>query len=285
MFSIKGREIGEGKRVFVIAEIGINHNGDIETAKRLVKEAKDCGCDAVKFQKRTVDEVYTREELLKPRESPFGTTNKDLKRGLEFGEREYGEIDAFCRKQGILWTASPWDLKSVAFLEYYNVPFYKIASASITDLAMLDGVRATKKPVIVSVGMSTQEEIDQCLKRLDRDNLALLSCVSLYPPRYDQMNLKKIDTLRMRYQVPIGYSGHETDDFLGAVAVGMGACIVEHHFTLDRDMWGSDQKASLEPAELKTLVKRIRLTEQALGDGRLACLDDEVPVKKKLRRY
>lgn len=276
--------IKTGDKTFVIAEIGINHNGDVKIAKQLIKAAKECGCDAVKFQKRTVDVVYTKEELEKPRENPFGPTNGDLKRGLEFGYDEYKEIDEYCKECGIMWSASPWDVDSVDFLAQFDVPFYKIASATITDIEMLKKVREKGKTVIVSVGMSSLEEIDRCVEVLGKDNLILLACTSLYPPKYEQLNLNRIKTLKERYNVPVGYSGHETDDFICAVAVGMGACVVERHFTLDRTMWGSDHKASIEPDTMKSLVDKIRKTEAALGTAEIYCMEDEVPVREKLRR-
>jgi len=275
---------GIGNPTFIIAEIGINHNGDIETAKKLIKAAKDAGCDAVKFQKRTIEIVYSEEELAKPRENPFGTTNGDLKRGLELSHDEYTEIDIYCRELDIVWFASPWDEQSVDFLETFNIPFYKIAAASLTDAGLIKRIIETGKPVILSTGMSELEEIDKAVELLSKTELLLLHCVSLYPPPHDKINLRAMQTLMERYNVPVGYSGHEQDTIISAVAVGMGAVAVERHFTLDREMWGSDHKASINPKEMKELVSNIRLTEKAFGTHELECLPEEVPIKEKLRR-
>jgi len=277
-------EIGSNNPVFIMAEIGINHNGDLEIAKKLIAAAKQAGCDAVKFQKRTVDAVYTREELAAPRETPFGKTNGDLKRGLEFSLEAYQQIDRFCKEQDILWSASPWDEESVDFLERFNVPYYKVAAASLTDAELLKKINTMGKPVILSTGMSELSEIDKAVRYIDKDNLLIMHCVSQYPATPENINLRAMLTLRERYGVPVGYSGHELDIFISAVAVGMGACAVERHFTLDRKMWGSDQKASIEPDEMKEMIKNIRLVEQALGDPTPRCLPVEEPVKAKLRK-
>jgi len=277
-------DIGSKTPVFIMAEIGINHNGDLEIAKKLIAAAKQTGCDAVKFQKRTIDVVYTKEELAAPRESPFGKTNGDLKRGLEFSLEAYKEIDRFCKEQNILWSASPWDEESVDFLEQFNVPYYKIAAASLTDAGLLKKINFLGKPVILSTGMSELSEIDKAVSYINKDNLLILHCVSQYPATPENINLKAILTLRERYGVPVGYSGHELDTVISAAAVGMGACAVERHFTLDRKMWGSDHKASIEPDEMKEMIKNIRLVEQALGDPTPRCLPVEEPVKAKLRR-
>jgi N-acetylneuraminate synthase len=277
-------EIGPKSPAFVIAEIGINHNGDLETAKKLITAAKQAGCGAVKFQKRTIDVVYTPEELAAPRESPFGETNGDLKRGLEFSHKDYQEIDRFCKEQDILWSASPWDEESVNFLAGFNVPFYKIAAASLTDAGLLRKINAINKPVLLSIGMSELEEIDKAIALLNKENLIIMHCVSLYPALPEYINLRVINTLRERYDTLVGYSGHELDTVISVAAVAMGACVVERHLTLDRGMWGSDHKASIEPAEMAVLVKSIRLIEQALGDPIPRCLSVEVPVKNKLRR-
>jgi N-acetylneuraminate synthase len=277
-------ELGIGCATFVIAEIGINHNGDLELAKRLIATAKDCGCDAVKFQKRTVDVVYTPDELAKPRENPFGRTNGDLKRGLEFSRDAYAEIDRYCRELDIVWFASPWDEASVDFLEEFNVPCHKIAAASLTDAGLLRRVRATGEPVILSTGMSELHEIDRAVELLGTGNLLLMHCVSLYPASPEKINLRAMRTLAERYNVPVGYSGHELDTVISAAAVAMGAVAVERHFTLDREMWGSDHKASITPSEMKQLVENIRIVESALGTSELRCLPEEVSVKQKLRR-
>ena len=277
-------DVGDGSPAFIIAEIGINHNGDLEIAKKLIKAAKEAGCDAVKFQKRTVDVVYTAEELATPRDNPFGPTNGDLKRGLELSREAYTEIDRYCKELDIIWSASPWDEDSVDFLEQFDVPYYKIAAASLTDAGLLKKVRATGKPIILSTGMSELSEIDKAVECLGKDNLLLMKCVSQYPATPENINLRAIQTLRERYGVPVGYSGHEQDSVISAAAVAMGACAAERHFTLDRNMWGSDHKASIEPDEMAQMVKNIRLVEQALGDPTPRCLPVEEPVKKKLRR-
>jgi len=277
-------EIGQKCPVFIMAEIGINHNGDLEIAKKLIAAAKKAGCNAVKLQKRTIEVVYTKEELAAPRESPFGKTNGDLKRGLEFSLEAYREIDRYCKELDIIWSASPWDEASVDFLEQFNVPYYKVAAASLTDAGLLKKINSKGKPVILSTGMSELSEIDKAVSYIDKDNLFILHCVSQYPATPENINLRAMQTLRERYGVPVGYSGHELDTIISAVAVGMGACAVERHFTLDRKMWGSDHKASIEPDEMAEMVKNIRLVEQALGDPTPRCLPVEEPVKAKLRR-
>jgi N-acetylneuraminate synthase len=277
--------VGRGKKTLVIAEIGINHNGDIAIAKRLITAAKDAGCDGVKFQKRTIEIVYTTEELAKPRDNPFGLTNGDLKRGLEFGYDEYHEIDSFCKEQGMFWFASPWDEESVDFLEQFNVPCYKIAAACLTDSGLLEKIKSTGKPVILSTGMSTADEIKQAVDILNREQLLLLYCLSIYPAPPDKINLRAMRTLMNIYpNIPVGYSGHELDTLISAAAVALGACMVERHFTLDRSMWGSDHKVSIEPTEMKKLIGNIRTVECSLGSEEIRCLPEEEIVKAKLRR-
>jgi N-acetylneuraminate synthase len=278
------RLVGDGYPCYVIAEIGINHNGDIDLAKRLISVAVAAGCDAVKFQKRTVEIVYTAEELAKPRENPFGTTNGDLKRGLEFGLEEYREIDAYCKAVKMPWFASCWDEPSLDLINQFDVPCFKIASASLTDDNLLRYTRATGKPLIVSTGMSTIAEIDHAVEVLGRDNLLLLHTCSTYPSQYGELNLKVIPTLKERYCVPVGYSGHETGIPSTVAAVALGACCVERHITMDRAMWGSDQAASLEPNGISRVVRDIRLIEQSMGDGVKRVYASEVPIIKKLRR-
>jgi N-acetylneuraminate synthase len=277
-------EIGLKNPVFIMAEIGINHNGDLEIARKLIAAAKQAGCNAVKFQKRTIDVVYAKEELAAPRETPFGKTNGDLKRGLEFSLEAYQEIDRFCKEQDILWSASPWDEASVDFLAAFNVPFYKIAAASLTDAGLLRKINAMGKPILMSIGMSELEEIDKAVALLDKNNLIIMHCVSQYPAEPENINLRVINTLQDRYGTLVGYSGHELDTIVSVAAVAMGACVVERHFTLDRAMWGSDHKASIEPNEMDTMAKSIRLLERTLGDPIPRCLAVEVPVKAKLRR-
>lgn len=278
------RLIGDDQPCFIIAEIGINHNGDIDLAKRLISVALAAGCDAVKFQKRTVDVVYTAEELAKPRENPFGPTNGDLKYGLEFEQEEYEEISAFCKSVKMLWFASPWDEASVDFLEQFDVPVHKIASASLTDDHLLRHVRATGKPIILSTGMSTYAEIDHAVEILGKDDLVLMHATSTYPAFYPELNLRAIPTMAERYAVPIGYSGHETGIPTSVCAAVLGACCVERHITLDRSMWGSDHAASLEPNGISRLVRDIRLWEQSKGDGIKRVYEREFPIIKKLRR-
>lgn len=282
--TIAGRTVGGKNPCYVVAEIGINHNGDLGLAKRLIDVAVSSGCSAVKFQKRTIDVVYTAAELARPRESPFGATNGDLKRALEFGKDQYAEIDAYCKDKGIVWFASPWDEASVDFLEQFDVPCHKVASASLTDDNLLRHMRATKKPVILSTGMSTMTQIDHAVEVLGRDNLVILHATSTYPAGYDELNLKVIPVLAQRFNVPVGYSGHETGISSSVAAVVLGASMVERHLTLDRAMWGSDQAASLEPNGMQRLLRDIRLVETAMGDGQKRLLDREKPIMEKLRR-
>jgi N-acetylneuraminate synthase len=276
--------VGAGQPCYVIAEIGINHNGNVDLAKRLVSVAAAAGCDAVKFQKRTVDVVYTAKELATPRENPFGTTNGDLKRGLEFGAEDYAELAAFCKSLKIDWFVSPWDEASVDLIEEFNPPVYKIASASLTDDNLLRYVRKTGKPVIASTGMSTYAEIDHAVEVLGKEDLILMHTTSTYPAKYEQLNLRAIPNMIERYGVPVGYSGHETGIPTSVAAYVLGACCVERHITMDRAMWGSDQAASLEPNGISRLVRDIRLCEQSMGDGIKRVYEDEIPVMKKLRR-
>ncbi len=281
---IGNRWVGEGEQPFIVAEIGINHNGDVNLAKKLIDMAVFAGCDAVKFQKRTIELVYTPEELSKERENPFGTTNGDLKRGLEFGEKEYREIDKYCKQRGIMWFASPWDVKSVDFLEKFNPPIYKIASACLTDDVLLRHVKKTKKPIIMSTGMSTIKQIRRAVDLVGEKNLALLHCTSTYPSKDEELNLHAIPWLKKTFNCPIGYSGHETGVYPSLVATVLGANIVERHITLDRAMWGSDHAASLEPDGLNRLVKSIRLLSSWLGDGKKKVFESEIPIIQKLRR-
>jgi N-acetylneuraminate synthase len=281
---IGNRWVGQGYPCFVIAEIGINHNGDVDLAKRLVSVAVAAGCDAVKFQKRTVDVVYTAKELATPRENPFGSTNGDLKYGLEFEVEEYAEIADFCRSVKIPWFVSPWDEGAVDFMEQFRVPVYKIASASLTDDHLLRHIRNTGKPVILSTGMSTYAEIDHAVDVLGKENLILMHATSTYPAKYEQLNLRAIPTMIERYGVPVGYSGHETGIPTSVAASVLGASCVERHITMDRAMWGSDQAASLEPNGITRLVRDIRLCEQSMGDGIKRVYEEEIPVMRKLRR-
>jgi len=281
---IGDRSVGAGEPCFVVAEIGINHNGDIELAENLIDVAAAAGADAVKFQKRTVEIVYSAEELERPRESRFGPTNGDLKRGLEFGRAEYERIDHHCRKIGIMWFASCWDEGSVDFIADFEPPCFKIASACLTDEELLRHHRRYGQPIILSTGMSTLEQIDEAVSTLGKDQLVLMHSVSTYPASYEDLNLLAIKTLGDRYGVPVGYSGHEVGLAASVAASVLGACAIERHLTLDRAMWGSDQAASVEPHGFARLVRDIRAVSVALGDGQKRLLSNEVPVMKKLRR-
>jgi len=283
---VGGKGVGDNQDCFIIAEIGINHNGDIAIAKKLIDMAVEAGCDAVKFQKRTIDIVYTKEELEKPRESVFGNTNGDLKRGLEFGQKEYDEIDFYCKKNNILWFASCWDLDSVDFIEQYSPPCHKIASACLTDIELLQYIESKNRPVILSTGMSTEEEIERAVNVLKNTELILLHCYSVYPAKDYELNLERINTLRNKYNYPIGYSGHEVGVFPSVFAFTMGACLIERHITLDRSIWGSDQAASLERKGLEMMINNIRSIPDLKGrsGGKILISEAEEAVKKKLRR-
>jgi N-acetylneuraminate synthase len=277
--------VGPNEQCYLIAEIGINHNGSIKTAKQLIDKAVQYDFNAVKFQKRTVDIVYSEEELKNPRESFFGNTNGDLKRGLEFNKKEFEEIDAYCKQKGIDWFCSPWDENSVDFLEEFNPICYKVASASLTDNNLLKKMADTKRPIILSTGMSTLEEIDQAVSILSNSPLIILHCTSTYPSNHEELNLSVIETFKERFSHPIGYSGHETDIIPSVMAaVGFGACVIERHITLDRAMWGSDQAASLEPRGMELMVKYIRQWPSVKGDGKKIVYDSEIPIREKLRR-
>ncbi len=276
--------VGEGQPCYVIAEIGINHNGDLDLARKMIDKAVASGCQAVKFQKRTVEVVYSAEELARPRESPFGTTNGDLKYGLEFGLEQYREIDRYCRENKIDWFASCWDEASVDFIDQFNVPCYKIASASLTDDALLRYTRAKGRPILLSTGMSTLAQIDHAVEVLGRQDLVLLHTCSTYPALYEELNLRVIPELQKHYAVPVGYSGHETGLSTTISTIALGACVIERHITLDRAMWGSDQAASVEPQGFAHMVRDIRLVETALGDGVKRIWEREEPILKKLRR-
>lgn len=276
--------VGDGQPCFIVAEIGINHNGDIDIAKKLIDAAVETGCNAVKFQKRTVSVVYTAEELAKPRENPFGATNGDLKYGLEFEYEDYADIDAYCKEKGILWYTSCWDEGSVDFVEQFATPAYKIASASLTDDNLLRHHRKYGRPMIISTGMSTLEQVDHAVEVLGKDDLIILHTTSTYPSALEELNLNVMNTLRQRYDVPVGYSGHEVGLAPSVAAATLGACMIERHITLDRAMWGSDQAASVEPQGFERMIKDIRAIEVALGDGEKRVYESEKPIIKKLRR-
>ena len=271
---------------YIIAEIGINHNGSVDLAKMLIDIAVDCGCDAVKFQKRDIDNVYTKEELEKERISVFGKTNGDLKRGLEFSYQEYCNLFSYAKEKKIDIFASPWDCNSVDFLEKFHPCCYKVASASLTDIKLLEKIKATGKPVIISTGMSNELEIDDAIKIFDKNKLAILSCTSTYPTDDNEINLNKMITLKEKYKdIPVGYSGHEKDILPSLIATALGATIIERHITISKNIWGSDQKASLEPKELKELVENIKRVKTIMGDGKIKVYDNELPIIAKLRRY
>lgn len=281
---IGNRLVGDDEKVFIIAEIGINHNGSVEIAKKLITMAHALGCDAVKFQKRTVDVVYSKEELDTPRESPFGTTNGDLKRALELGQKEYEEIDKHCKDTGIMWFASCWDEGSVDFISKFNPPCYKISSASLTDDNLLRYTKSKGKPILLATGMSTLEQIEHALSALGEDDVILYHCTSTYPTSNEEINLLVIKDFQERFSCPIGFSGHEKGILPSVLAAVYGAVSVERHITLDRTLWGSDQAASLEPDGLRRLVRDIRQIKTILGDGKKVVYPSELPIIKKLRR-
>ena len=284
MIKIANKQIDNNSKTFFIAEIGINHNGSIKNAEKLIKECKKAGADAVKFQKRTIEKVYSSDELMKPRDSVFGKTNGDLKRGLEFSKTDYQKIDKICKDLDIIWFASCWDIESVDFMEDMNVPCYKIASASLTDKDLLNYTKNTNKPIILSTGMSTEDEIEKATRIIGEDKLIILHCTSSYPCALDELNLSYIHKLKEKYKCPIGYSGHEVGLSTTLAAVAMGAKVVERHVTLDRSLWGSDQSASIEPVGLNKLIRDIKAFEQALGDGKKIVYDTEKPILEKLRK-
>lgn len=273
--------------IFIIAEIGINHNGDIEIAKKLIDLAKDCGCDAVKFQKRTIDIVYTKELLDSFRESPWGNTQRAQKEGLEFGFEEYEEIDKHCKEKGIEWFASAWDLESQKFLKQFNFKYNKIASAMLTYEPLLKEVASEKKHTFISTGMSTLEQIDKAVEIFKSADCSfeLMHCMSTYPMEDEDANLNCIKTLRDRYKCNIGYSGHEVGLAVSYAATALGITSLERHITFNRSMYGSDQAASVEPAGLRMLVGAVRKIEKAMGDGLIRVIEKEVPISKKLRAH
>jgi N-acetylneuraminate synthase len=281
-----GTRIGATAPAYIIAEIGINHNGSLDIAKHLIREAADAGCNAVKFQKRTPELCVPREQRNQKRDTPWGRiTYMDYRYKVEFGEAEYAEIDRYCRELGIEWFASCWDEAAVAFIEKFNPPVYKAASASLTDLPLLQAMKDTGKPLMLSTGMSTMHEIFDAAEALGLDDILIAHSTSAYPCPLHELNLKMIYTLKEWFpNTPIGYSGHETGLATTVSAVAMGACFVERHFTLDRAMWGSDQAASVEPTGMKRLVKDIRAIEEAMGDGIKQVYESELGARAKLRR-
>ena len=283
--SVGKKAIGAGEPVYIIAEIGINHNGDIEIAKQLMDVAVETGCDAVKFQKRTPEICVPEEQKSIPRETPWGSmTYFEYKKRIEFEQKEFEQIDAYAKKIGIDWFASPWDVPSVDFLESFNVPCQKIASACLTDSELLTAINKTKTTTILSTGMSSMQEIDKAVSLLNDVPLAIAQATSTYPAEASELNLRAIQTFSERYKIPVGYSGHERGLQVTIAAVALGATFIERHITLDRSMWGTDHSASLEPEGLKKLVRDIRIVELALGDGKKKVYDSEIPIRAKLRR-
>lgn len=277
--------VGDGYPTYIVAEIGINHNGNLENALKMIDVAKTNNINAVKFQKRTPELCVPAEQRNQMRETPWGYINYfEYRKKVEFGREEYDKIDAYCREKGITWFASVWDEPSVDFLEVYHPVAYKIPSASLTDHALLKKLRSTKRPLILSTGMSSMEQIRKAVKLLGTEDLILTHTTSTYPCEPEELNLNMIGTLKKEFPCPVGYSGHEVGLVTSVVAVGLGACLVERHITLDRAMWGSDQAASVEPGGIERLVKYIRVTEKALGDGVKRVYDSEKSSLKKLRR-
>lgn len=282
---VNGKSIGSTSPVYVIAEIGINHNGDIEIAKKLMDVAAQSGCDAVKFQKRTPEICVPEDQKSVLRETPWGTmTYFDYKKRIEFEDAEFKIIDTHAKKLNIDWFASPWDVPSVDFLERFDVPCHKIASACVTDNELLSAINQTKKTTILSTGMSSIDEIDKAVATLVDVPLAIAQSTSTYPCVASELNLRALISLAERYNVPTGYSGHEHGLQATIAAVAIGATFIERHITLDRSMWGTDHSASLEPAGLQRLVRDIRVVEEALGDGVKQVYPSEIPVRAKLRR-
>jgi N-acetylneuraminate synthase len=274
------------KPTYIIAEIGINHNGSLETAKKLIDIAAIAGCDAVKFQKRNPDVCVPEHQKSVMRDTPWGQmTYLDYKYKVEFEKREYDIIDEYCKEKNIAWSASPWDLDSLEFLMGYDIPFIKIPSAMITNEELMRASAATGKKIIFSTGMSTMEEIDQAVEWMNEENtpFSLLHCNSTYPAPLEDLNLSCIPVLKDRYQCEVGYSGHEFRLGTTVAAVYLGATILERHITLDRTMWGSDHLASVEPQGLIKLVRGVRELESAYGDGRKRVTEGELPIRKKLR--
>jgi len=283
---IGNKLVGDGQPVFIIAEIGINHNGSLDIAKKMIDGAVHAGCDAVKFQKRTPEICVPKDQWNIERETPWGRmTYLEYRYKVEFTKEDYTEIDRYCKEKGILWFASCWDEPSVEFMEQFNPPCYKAASASLTDIELLKKKKATGRPLIISTGMSTMEEIETAVEAIGTENLLIAHATSTYPCPPEELNLRMIQTLKAKYPMcPIGYSGHETGLATTWAAVALGATFVERHITLDRAMWGTDQAASVEIGGLERLVANIRDIEKAMGDGIKRVYDSELGPRKKLRR-
>ena len=272
-------------KVLVIGEIGINHNGSIDIAKEMIEKATKAGCDVVKFQKRTVEDVYSKEFLDSYRESPWGTTQREQKEGLEFSEEEYCLIDEYCKKCGIPWFASAWDMKSLDFLRKFNLPYNKIASAMLNNIVFVEKVAKEGKKTFISTGMSTLEEIARAVEVFRAYNcpFELLHCNSSYPADESELNISVMETLKTEFFCDVGYSGHERGFFPTLCAVARGATVVERHLTLDKTMYGSDQKASIDMEELAEMVRQIRRIEIIVGDGKKCVMPSEIPIRQKLR--
>jgi N-acetylneuraminate synthase len=277
--------VGDGYPTYIVAEIGINHNGSVDIAKKMIDGARHAGVNAVKFQKRTPELCVPPDQRNVMRETPWGyITYLDYRYKVEFDQDQYSEIDRYCREKGVGWFASVWDEPSIDFMEQFNPICYKVPSASLTDHALLRKLCSTHRPIILSTGMSTMEQIEEAVKQLDSSRLMITHATSTYPCEPNELNLRMIQTLREHFAFPIGYSGHEVGLIPSVVAAGLGACLVERHITLDRAMWGSDQAASVEPAGFERLVHYIRVTEQSLGDGVKKVYQSEMSSLKKLRR-
>ncbi len=281
-----GKSIGQGQPVYIIAEIGINHNGSLETAKKLIEAAAEAGCDAVKFQKRTPELFTPKDQWHLERDTPWGRmTYINYRKMIEFEQEEYAAIDSYCKELGIDWFVSCWDEEAVDFTEQFNPGLYKLASASLTDLSLIAKVKSTGRPFILSTGMSTIHEIAEAVEQFEADKMMIAHSTSAYPCSPEELNLKMLNSLSLQYpEIPLGYSGHETGLATTLAAVAMGACFVERHFTLDRAMWGSDQAASVEPQGMQRLVKDIRDIEMAMGDGIKKVYESEMSALKRLRR-
>lgn len=283
---VGNREIGDNRPTFIIAEIGINHNGSVELAKKMISGAVAAGADCVKFQKRTPEICTPKDQWHLERDTPWGRmTYIDYRHKVEFGMNEYDEINEFCSKSNVMWTVSCWDEQAVDFMEEFNLPFYKLPSASLTDMNLIQRLKETGKPLMISTGMSSPEEIDNGIEAFGRDNLMIAHATSTYPCKIEELNLKVIVTYREKYpEIPIGYSGHEVGLAPSLAAVTLGAAFIERHITLDRAMWGTDQAASVEIGGFIRLVNNIRDIESSLGDGVKRVYESELPIRKKLRR-
>jgi N-acetylneuraminate synthase len=277
--------VGDGHPTYVIAEIGINHNGDLDVCKQMIDAAVHAGVNAVKFQKRTPEISTPIDQQSQMRETPWGyITYLEYRYKVEFGQEHYQEIDRYCRQKGITWFTSVWDEQAVDFMEQFNTPVYKIPSACLTDHNLLRHARKTGRPLVISTGMSTMEQIRAAVRVARTENLVIMHCTSTYPCEPEELNLRMIQTLRNEFPCPIGYSGHEVGLVPPQVAVALGACIIERHLTLDRAMWGSDQAASVEPSGFERLVKYVRTAEASLGDGVKRVYESEKSTLRKLRR-